>query len=120
MAIPVSSAFGEQPPLLRRVARAASLVLVGLTTLVFLGTDAPAAETLRTRPFEALCFLAMWFGLAIAWRHPRQAGVTTLVAWGLLAFVSHGATSGPTAAFLVVGLLNLAASRTPQPYDQAA
>jgi hypothetical protein len=94
---------------IRRAARVASVVLLALTLLFLLGTDVPATDALRTQPLAATSFLAMLFGLAIAWQHPLQGGATTLVAWGLLLAASRGTSAMPLAAFPVVGLLDMAA-----------
>jgi hypothetical protein len=107
-------------PRIRRVARAASLALLALTVLAFMGTDLPAAEALRTKPFVATCFLGMMFGLAISWRHLVQAGVITAVAWTLLAGATRGATAVPLSAFMVVAIVNVAAGccgRQPEQED---
>ena len=95
---------------IRRASRGASVALLALTVLFLLGTDLPANASLRTRPFEASCFLAMLFGLAIAWEQPFQGGAITVVAWVLLAGASHGASAIPLAAFLMVALFALLAA----------
>jgi hypothetical protein len=95
---------------IRRAARAASVVLLALTILFLLGTDTPATYSLHTQPLAATCFLAMLFGLAIAWEHPLQGGATTAIAWTLLLGASRGASALPLAVFPVVALLDIVAA----------